>query len=338
MGKRVTITDLARITGFSKTTISHVVNETPGARIRPETRELILKAAREHNYVPNFFARNIIRGRTRFLGFLTYSLPEACRSGELIGAEEACRESDCYMIIFNAAQHEDGESNLIEDLVQRGIEGLYAGALDSPRVAQERLGQFDIELALGQKADEAVQADCVFHEVEHGFHQVCDALAYHGHSRVGFVAPDRGERDPHREIARRVFHERQLAFEEFAVDSPKALHDLPWLHHEDAMTAIVCFRDQIALSLMATLASAGRRVPEDVSLVLVDSMRAKGVDTLELSQLQWRSYERGRTAMQRLIHRLYDESEASPPYARQALEPLFYEGVTLGAARERVSA
>jgi len=339
MGKRVTITDLARITGFSKTTISHVVNDTPGARIRPETREMILQSAREHNYVPNFFARNIIRGRTRFLGFLTYSLDEACRSGELIGAEEACRENDCYLIIFHAGQQEKSESNLIEDLVQRGIEGLYASYLDAPRDAQDRLSQFDIDLALGQRVDGEIACDCFFHETEKGFHTLCEALRYHGHSRIGVVAKDRGERSSRREVARRIFREHQIDFREFAVDSPQSLKSLPWLsHQDDGMTAIVSFDEPIAMGLMTALLGASRRIPEELSLVLVDSVRAPGIEQPQLTQIQWRSHEKGKMALQRMIKRLYAESEQAPPFAVHGLEPFFFEGATLGAMRERVSA
>lgn len=339
MSKRVTITDLARITGFSKTTISHVVNDSPGARIRPETREMILKAAQEHNYVPNFFARNIIRGRTRFLGFLTYSMEEACRSGEIMGAEAACREGQCYLMIFSAGQQENAESELIEDLVQRGIEGLYASHLDSPADAQSRLRQFDIELAIGQKPKGSIDADCVFHETEKGFQTLADALRYHGHSNVGFVAPNRGERDLRRETARHIFHQRELRFEEFAVDSPQSLQSLPWIAGKpNAMTAVVCFDTPSCLGLMTAALHAGRKIPQDLSIVLVDSVRASGLEMPMLTQIQWRSFEQGKTALERLIRRVYNESEETPEYANQGFEPYFFEGATLSAARERVSA
>jgi len=339
MGKRVTITDLARITGFSKTTISHVVNSTPGARIRPETRDMILKSAREHNYVPNFFARNIIRGRTHFLGFLTYSLEEACRTGELIGAEEACREASCYLMIFNAGGQDQKESDVIEDLVQRGIEGLYASSLRAPREAQDRLSQFDIDLALGQQVDRDFAADCVFDQTDRGYHQLCDALRQNGHWSVAFVAPDSGEQDPRRESARRIFREHDLTIQEFTVDSPQAMHALPWFsQRENTPTAIICSYTPLAMSLRASLAISGVRVPEDLSFALVDAVRGLGVETLQLTQLQWRSQECGRLAVQRLIKRLYGESETAPPYANEALEPYFHYGATLVQARERVSA
>ncbi len=339
MGKRVTITDLARITGFSKTTISHVVNNTPGARIRPETRDMILKSAREHNYVPNFFARNIIRGRTHFLGFLTYSLEEACRTGELIGAEEACRESGCYLMLFNGGGQDQTESKVIEDLVQRGIEGLYASHLQNPREAQDRLSQFDIDLALGQPPQGEFSADCVYDELDRGYHQLCDALRQNGHWSVALVSPDGHEHKGRRESAMRVFREHDLSLQEFMVDSPQSLHALPWFtQRENLPTAIICTYTPLAMSLRASLAIAGLRVPEDVSFVLVDAVRGLAVETLQLTQLQWRAQETSRLAVQRLIKRLYGETECAPPYANEALEPYFHYGATLVQARERVSA
>ncbi len=55
-------TDLATIAfkaGVHKSTVSRVLNEDPGVRVRPETRERILKISKELGYQPNSTARNL---------------------------------------------------------------------------------------------------------------------------------------------------------------------------------------------------------------------------------------------------------------------------------------
>ncbi|GIX07045.1 MAG: hypothetical protein KatS3mg115_1448 [Candidatus Poribacteria bacterium] len=53
--KRVTIREIARRAGVSINTVSRALNNKPD--VRAETRERILRIARELNYVPNRYAQ-----------------------------------------------------------------------------------------------------------------------------------------------------------------------------------------------------------------------------------------------------------------------------------------
>lgn len=71
-GSRPTITDVARIAGVSKTTVSYVLSgpEERAARISEETATRVLNAAREVGYVPNESARSLRTRRTNRVLFL----------------------------------------------------------------------------------------------------------------------------------------------------------------------------------------------------------------------------------------------------------------------------
>lgn len=68
---RVTRADVAKKAGISQTTVAYVLNETPGVKIREETRTKVLQAAKELGYTPSFTARSMKRGRTELIGILT---------------------------------------------------------------------------------------------------------------------------------------------------------------------------------------------------------------------------------------------------------------------------
>ena len=68
MAKRVTLKDIARAADVTTATVSYVINNTPGQSIAAETRERVLRAARELNYVPNSAARALRRRRSGCVG------------------------------------------------------------------------------------------------------------------------------------------------------------------------------------------------------------------------------------------------------------------------------
>lgn len=62
----VTIFDVAKRAGVSKTTVSAVLCNKPG--VKRETKEKVLEAIRELNYTPSFNARNFVLKKTNMLG------------------------------------------------------------------------------------------------------------------------------------------------------------------------------------------------------------------------------------------------------------------------------
>ena len=73
-GKSVSALDVAKKAGVSRTTVSFVLNNTPGKHITEETRQKVLKAAAELNYIPNKEARNLAMIRHHSIGlFICHS-------------------------------------------------------------------------------------------------------------------------------------------------------------------------------------------------------------------------------------------------------------------------
>lgn len=329
---RITITDLARITGFSKTTISHVLNKTPGARIRSGTRELIVKAAREHNYVPNFFARNIIRGRTLSLGFLTHSLEEAEATGELQGAEAACRAAGYQILIINAAGSEKSEDDLVQSVIERGIEGLYADRLDRPEEAADRLKSFGIPLVLGVSVRDDLNVDCVCEETEAGFHILKDRLQTLGHRSLALVYSRDPQQTQRRDVAHQVLGDAGFSIQDVETTDGVDLDRLAaTATGSDSPTVAVCFSEFLGVGLLTHLAAHDRRAPNDLSIVVTGSRHDAIFEKPKLTAVVWPTDDRGRKAVAQLVQKANSDNGSSSRYVKTTLPPQWIEGETLGA-------
>ena len=65
----VTSADVARAAGVSRATVSYVLNDAPGRVLSPETRETVLRVARELGYQPSALGRSLKRGRSNTVLF-----------------------------------------------------------------------------------------------------------------------------------------------------------------------------------------------------------------------------------------------------------------------------
>ncbi len=74
MRKKVSAQDVADKAGVSRTTVSFVLNNTPGKTISEETRQKVLRAAAELNYLPNDMARKLAMRKHRTIAlFICYN-------------------------------------------------------------------------------------------------------------------------------------------------------------------------------------------------------------------------------------------------------------------------
>lgn len=67
MRRLPTSADVARAAGVSRSTVSYVLNATPGARVAEATRKRVLATADELGYVPNMAAADLRRGTSRII-------------------------------------------------------------------------------------------------------------------------------------------------------------------------------------------------------------------------------------------------------------------------------
>jgi len=62
--KAPTSWDVARLAGVSRSTVSFVLNNTPGIKISEETRRRVLEAVKILDYKPNAIARSLAKQKT----------------------------------------------------------------------------------------------------------------------------------------------------------------------------------------------------------------------------------------------------------------------------------
>ena len=92
-----TIKEIAKACHVSVATVSNILNDKPGAS--ENTREMVLKVAREMDYMPNYMAKNLKTKNSRSIGVIAedmtiFSIPDI-----IDGITEYCEEVD-YQILL----------------------------------------------------------------------------------------------------------------------------------------------------------------------------------------------------------------------------------------------
>ncbi|MGW3956419.1 LacI family DNA-binding transcriptional regulator [Streptomyces sp. NPDC004752] len=307
---KLTIRDIARLSGLSKSTVSLVLNESH--KVDPETRRRVLSVMEEHNYVPSFAATAFARGDTGLIGMIVPGLTWRFMADINFGVADVLEASKYEIVLFTSTNGRD-HGHAIDRAAGSGLcVGLIVVATDQQlldRLVDLRPAGMPMVLVdtLGAESGlPAVGADNYSGGLMVGRH-----LLELGHRRVANIlgpldAPyvqerRRGLRDAL--SAGGVQHDPALdaetGFAEALVRShTRALLKLP---PGQRPTALFVHHDSAAFVVLDELAHAGVRVPEDVSVVGFNDIDAAAHVRPALTTVRQPFAEMGRRAADILL-------------------------------------
>lgn len=118
----VTIFDVAKEAGVSKSTVSRVINKDK--RVKEETRELVENAIRKLNYSPSFMAQAIRTRKTHTIALMVPEYSNIFYSEMFRGVEDVALKYGYMVLVCNTERHAMSEIDYINELLKRNIDGI----------------------------------------------------------------------------------------------------------------------------------------------------------------------------------------------------------------------
>jgi len=275
--------DVARLAGVSQTTVSFIVNDTPGVTIPQETRTRVLAAVRELDYRPNVSARNLRTQSTNLIGYgfdepagvASHPVLDQFLYSVILNLETA----GYHLLTFVAGRRTDTE--VYEELYRRGqVSGfVVANTNDNdPRIAC--LLKNRIPFASFGRANDDWKFAWADVDGINGMEQVVAHLAQHGHRRIGLITwPEGSKAGSHRELgyanglaAAGLEFDPVLVFrgENSLLTGVAGLSYFLNLAEDRRPAAVACVSDLIAVGALNAAATAGLEVGRDLAVTGYD--------------------------------------------------------------------
>lgn len=132
---RVTLADVAREAGLSKTAVSFALNNPEGSRLSTEAIEKARAAAKKLNYSPNFAARSLRTQRTHSLGFLSSDVAVTRFAMAMIAsALRMADNNDQALLIAETGTDHKRAKRALTALLDRQIDGLIIAEMGAKQV------------------------------------------------------------------------------------------------------------------------------------------------------------------------------------------------------------
>lgn len=273
----ITIYDIAKFTGVSKSTVSRVING--GRRVQPKTKELVERAIKKFNFSPNYSASSLSRGVDVRIG-LIYSNPSiAYFTGLLMGALDASRRNAVHLLVERCDPADlEGTFRTVRNLCATGLSGII---LPTPLSEQtdfiRDLIGFGVSI-VGISGGLYAELNSVDIDNCRAANEMAKYLVGLGHRHIAFIQGPanlgssklryRGVREAFAAAGNKVAAVVYLRGGNTFISGLKATERI--LASNPEVTAIFANNDEMASGVISALHQRGLRVPGDISVVGFD--------------------------------------------------------------------
>ena len=316
----ITMTEIARLTHVSQSTVSRVLNGNP--KVDPETRERVLACAQEHNYQLNALAKGLQGSRTQLIGVILTDISNGFFADLAKQIELEARKKGYSMILFNSRYDQTLEREYMNVVRRYHVDGVLAVPIhENSRAWAESARELDIPVVVVTRHAEGM--DSVHLDHDRAGELVAGHLLERGYERflflgrsydVKYIGFQRGLAklgvDPGRSVQSIEFH-----------DDEQLLRDLDnyFQINEPYRIGIFAYNDICAIHGLEVLRRLHIPVTQRCGIIGFDDTEMSAYMAPKLSSVAQPIQEMAAEAVSRLISRI--EEPGPHPVWNRTLQP-----------------
>ncbi|PKL13505.1 MAG: LacI family transcriptional regulator [Spirochaetae bacterium HGW-Spirochaetae-8] len=282
--QKITIDDIARQIGVSKTTVSRVLNNKP--YVDAVTKKKILDLIEETGFTPQKSAINLSVGRTNIIGLLVPSLSNPYSLTVIQGVAEKIAQGNYELMLYTTGLSEVNQKRFLQKISTKNVDGLVVVLPRDSGDLEKQLGSSNLPIVLIDHRGIDTHLHSISVTNEKGGFDATEHLVGLGHERIGFITGvlDFGCSRDRLEGYKVSLALHGIAFREELISEGDFTETSGYeatrrlLNLVDRPTAIFCSNDDMAIGAMRAAQEIGLRIPNDLSLVgFDDTVRASMV-------------------------------------------------------------
>lgn len=284
----ITIKDIARICGVGVSTVSRAINNHPD--INPRTRKLIQDAIDEYGYIPNNSARNLKRTESNAVAILIKGITNPLFNQMIKVFDEKLRRNKLTMILQHISYEEDEVAVALELIKEKRLKGIIFLGCNYYH-SEDELEKINIPFVLStvgaihEDKDSSRYSHVTVDDVKESY-KATEYLIDMGHENIAIISAEVRDSSvgKHRlegymkalqqhgirvknELICQVSDEMEHYSMENGYITTKKL-----IESGEPFTAIFATSDLMAVGVYRALFEAGKRIPEEVSVMGYDGI------------------------------------------------------------------
>ena len=321
MAHQVTIKDLARYLNISVATVSRAMRDMP--EIKAETRDAVLKLAKEWDYQPNLLATNLVKNRTKTIGVIVPDLAYHFFASVIKGIEEEAIARGYSLLLTQTSELYERELTNVQNLSRGQVEGFIVSISQETTDFEhlKRLQRKGIPLVFFDRDADEIDVPKVMVDNVGAAYEATKHLIQNGSKRIAFLA---GPSNVTVSNLRQSGYEKAIQDSGLDLDESLVVHGNYNLQQAIELTnelfelknppdGLVVVSDRLAVGAIVALRKKNIRIPEDVAIVSFNDEPICTIVTPTLTSVSQPTFEMGKMAIVLLINQIENPDGLDKP-------------------------
>ncbi len=307
-----TVYHVAENAGVSIATVSRVINNSP--KVRPKTRDKVLKVIEELDYHPNLSAQGLALNITEIIALIFPDISGPFYSEVIRGVENEASQHDYHLLIYST-HGKDNNPRFLRRLPGR-VDGLIlmTRSVDDQYIFE--LSRKRILFVLLDRKIDSMEADCILSNNVKAADQATEHLIQHNCRSIAFIS---GPVDSPDSNAR--FNGYQQAMEKYGLPTSASLVESGdfrqpsgyqamnrLLDQKNPPDAVFAANDEMAIGAIEAIRNRKLTTPDDVAVIGYDDIQLASYVQPSLTTVRQPMRQFGILAVQQLLRRINDPS------------------------------
>ncbi len=321
MAHQVTIKDIARHLNVSVATVSRAMRDMP--EIKPETRDAVLKLAKEWDYQPNILATSLVKSRTKTIGVIVPDLAYHFFASVIKGIEEEAIARGYSLLLTQTSELYERELTNVQNLSRGQVEGFIISLSQETTDFEhlKRLQRKGIPLVFFDRDAGEIDVTKVMVDNVNAAFEATNHLIENGCKRIAFLA---GPSSVTVSNQRQTGYLQALDHAGLQTDPTLIVHGNYNLQKIIELTnylfelpnppdGLVVVSDRLAVGAIKALKAKNIKIPEDVAIVSFNDEPVCTIVSPSLTSVAQPTMEIGRMATSLLISQIENSTMQYQP-------------------------
>lgn len=321
--KPVTIIDIARMLGVSKSTVSRALENHPD--ISEETKSAVRKIAGELNYIKNVTASSLRYKKSKLIGLVVPEISYFFFPSVIHGVEDVVHNRGYNLLILQSKELYEREVENIDILISNNVEGILASVSRTTKNIDHfiHLTDINLPLVLFDRIVKEINTDIILVDDIDGSYKAVKHLLESGKKRIAICTGDLNLL-----ISRNRLEGYRKALKKFGIPDDEALivsaktseeaevKIRSLLKSDSPPDAIFAISDLTMSGVMKAIYKLEKKIPEDIAVIGFCEEQYRSMYHPTLTAIDPMGFEIGQKAAEMLFEQIQQNTDNLP-----SLEP-----------------
>ncbi|GGA90895.1 LacI family DNA-binding transcriptional regulator [Ornithinibacillus halotolerans] len=316
--KTVTITDVAKHAGVSKSTVSQYLNKRYDY-MAEKTKKKIEQAIEELGYQPNFLARSLKQKSTTTIGVITANILHVFSTQVIRAIEDFCNQHDFHVIVCNADDDAEKEKKYMDMLRAKQVDGIIIFPTGDNVETYNQMLKENYPIVFVDRYVPGLEVSAILLDNMKASTMAVNEFTRNGYEKIGLILPENPELiTPRRErilgykeamkangltINPEYIQSTEVKNMQQALDTLLALPDPP--------NAIIAGNDLALYEVLKYTKEKEIHIPKDLGIVAIDDVPFANLYYPAITSIAQPAFEMGTKAAYLLFEKINKQNTSS---------------------------